>query len=819
MAYKQTYSCVALFLMAAMLLLPACSASTPAPAPADVPGQTAEAAISFAAPRRHQAAYEALLAAFEREHPAIQVHFVAEEDLLHTADASPTEADTPLVAVMRQADTAMVPATQVAAAPQGALTDLAPFIDADATFDATDYFSSTRDLFIQGNARLGIPLSIDAPILRSNQTLWQDHGVAPPASPSTWTEMLRLATEVTQAADAQPPVYGISDGSDGAAIFIGTLFEQQPAALPQPLERLRLTSDAIAATLDQAAGWAHNGIIYTPLTAPESGALGQVDQAVRQGQIALWPYAMTHDVADTLAFATALLPRPALPQPLSIDTRDALVISRGSQQPQAAWRWLAFLSRQPLETVVTNPRVAPARRSLLDHSDLWDHLDAEARQVVLNALAQAPPSRASLDQAALTALRAAWHAALEGTAADEALRTAQTALDTARAQHAATSLQTTVPPFVVAAPPSRTASAGATTIAFGAFADNPTMIRQLITAFQADNPDIVVDLTVSYAANMSGDAAALAETLDCFTTSGFPVSTIVTTTLDLQPLIDADSSIDADDISQQLRAPYRHGNAVHGLPYLVQLQTLSYNPRLFAAAGLPIPTVTWTRADVLAAAEALTQKDDTAPQYGYADSATQLVNLVFFLKLFGADLARVTAAGVEPTLNDPAVQAIAADYVTLLRRASPHEKIMGYEPPMPEQEVLGTLIQDGRVAMWLNLGSVGWEPESRRPDVAVAPLPLGEYDAGVQIIEPVSSFYISAQTTQQQACWRLFRAISDTLEIVRLPGPEGQTIFPARRSVVEAMAANAQTPSGAHDVYLTYLDVLEHTPLQRDSSP
>ncbi|MCG8352477.1 MAG: extracellular solute-binding protein, partial [Chloroflexales bacterium] len=576
--------------------------------------------------------------------------------------------------------------------------------------------------------------------------------------------------------------------------------------------------DAIAATLDQAADWAHNGIIYTPLTTPEPGAPDQTSQAVRQGQIALWPYAMTHDV-DNLAFAIALLPRPALPHPLRIDNSDALVISRGSQQPPAAWRWLAFLSRQPLAAVVTNPRVAPARRSLMTHSALWDHRDAEARQVVLNALAQPAPSRASLDQAALTALRAAWHAALQGAASDAALRAAQTALDAARAQHAAASPQTTVPPFVVAAPPSRTAPADATTISFGAFADHPTVIRQLITAFQADNPDIVVDLKDSYAANLSGDEAALAETFDCFTTSGFPVSTTVTATLDLQPLLDADSSIDADDIPQQLRAPYRHGNAVHGLPYLVKLQTLSYNPRVFAAAGLSIPAVTWTRADVLAAAEALTRQEDAAPQYGYADSATQLVNMVFFLKLFGAELARVTAAGVEPALNDPSVQAIAADYVTLLRRASPHEQIMGYGPPIPEQEVLGTLIEDGRVAMWLNLGNVGWGPESRHPDVAVAPLPLGEYDAGVQIIEPVSSFYIAARTPQQQACWRLFRAISSALEIVRLPGMGGQTIFPARRSVVEAMAANAQTLSRAHDVYLTYLDVLEHTPLQRDASP
>ncbi|MCG8353133.1 MAG: extracellular solute-binding protein, partial [Chloroflexales bacterium] len=224
----------------------------PAPAPADVPTQTAGAAISFAAPRRHQPAYEALIAAFEREHPAIQVHFVAVEDLLHRADAS-AEADTPLVAVMRQADIAVVPATQVAAAPQGVLTDLAPFIDADATFDAADYVASTRDLFTQDNARFGIPLSIDAPILRANQTLWQAHGFATPASPSTWTEVMRLATEVIQAADSPTPVYGISDGADGATIFIGALFEQQPAALQHPLERLHLTSDAIAATLDQAA--------------------------------------------------------------------------------------------------------------------------------------------------------------------------------------------------------------------------------------------------------------------------------------------------------------------------------------------------------------------------------------------------------------------------------------------------------------------------------------------------------------------------------------------------------------------------------------
>jgi len=64
----------------------------------------------------------------------------------------------------------------------------------------------------------------------------------------------------------------------------------------------------------------------------------------------------------------------------------------------------------------------------------------------------------------------------------------------------------------------------------------------------------------------------------------------LTATLDLQPLIDADASFPRDDYPTALLTPYRRNGGLYGLPWGITSRAVVYNKDLFEAAGLAEPT-------------------------------------------------------------------------------------------------------------------------------------------------------------------------------------------------------------------------------------
>jgi multiple sugar transport system substrate-binding protein len=87
-------------------------------------------------------------------------------------------------------------------------------------------------------------------------------------------------------------------------------------------------------------------------------------------------------------------------------------------------------------------------------------------------------------------------------------------------------------------------------------------------------------------------------------------------TVDLKPMIDADSSINWDDFWPAERGAVQVGDKIVGVPALVDNLALVYNKELFAAAGVPEPTADWTWDDFRAAAQKLT--DSSKKQFGWA---------------------------------------------------------------------------------------------------------------------------------------------------------------------------------------------------------
>ena len=86
-------------------------------------------------------------------------------------------------------------------------------------------------------------------------------------------------------------------------------------------------------------------------------------------------------------------------------------------------------------------------------------------------------------------------------------------------------------------------------------------------------------------------------------------------------------------------------------------------------------------------------------RYGYAALGAQTDDILLFLALFDAQVARDGA----PNFLDPKVGQALRYYLDLLRTYSPHESIQGYASNMAIGGEAFELIDEGRVGMWFDL--------------------------------------------------------------------------------------------------------------------
>jgi multiple sugar transport system substrate-binding protein len=119
------------------------------------------------------------------------------------------------------------------------------------------------------------------------------------------------------------------------------------------------------------------------------------------------------------------------------------------------------------------------------------------------------------------------------------------------------------------------------------------------------------------------------------------------------------------------------------LPWALDGPVLYYNKTLFQAAGVPLPTFTWTIDDLVNAAKQLTKVGDDPPssQYGVTLSWTWWAEYVPWVRGFGGDVG--TADGKKFTMDAPeAIAGIQAmtDLVTKYRVAPPPGTDFGGNP-------------------------------------------------------------------------------------------------------------------------------------------
>lgn len=790
---------------------PAATAATDATAAPDVSG--APVTVTFAAQDFERQVYEPLIEEFNAKNPDMRVRLIPYSELLGGDGfldvASMTRklvsgADTAATFFLRPQDRSL-----------DLLRDLAPLIDADAAFARDDYLPGA--LGQAGGPVFALPQTLHVSLLKYNQDLWARRGLPPPKPDWRWADLIAAAEQLARSSGERIDVYGLADFEATRRALAGELASGEAAArLAVPAAQAQLDDPAVAAAIERVAALVKSGALYRPAQGagfnPE-----QLQQLIDSGQAAIWPADLVRGiiindgptpVPTTRSFEIGTATLPDLPLG-RFEPGTQYIMSAGTEHPEAAWRWLAFLSRQNLASPFSNIDTAsqvPARKSLAEQSGYWERLDPEARAAVEAALARqaAAPASPTIDPLVGDALDRALEAVLAGTPTQRALTQAQASLEQQVAQAQLTPTAAPSGPVAVATPAPEGPPPGAQPLTFTAFGFGDDM-AQLARAFNQAHPELFVQLKQPSFGGQPLTPASIAETADCFAWPETQSAEVLSATLDLQPLIDADPGFDLGDYPALLLAPLRHGARLAGLPDQVSLRTLTYNQGMFEAAGIDPPRAGWTLDQFLSAAQQLTNGDERDPRYGFASPLASADDLLFFLRMSGVAPTTGSGDALKPNFTDAQVAQAVRGYLELLSKHSPHKQLSGYTG---EFALDGSfqLIEEGRVGMWLDFGggdvvlvSAGGPQAVQK---MIAPPPFGQGGPSADDVR-ASGLFISAKSANPAGCWEWIKFLSSATA-------RYGSSFPARMSVAGSQEFAAQARPGAAEVYAAYQGLLQH---------
>jgi multiple sugar transport system substrate-binding protein len=733
--------------------------------------------ITFACMDYQRTLYEPLVEGFHAASPDIRVQFVSADEAsgMQREGSTVTMDGKEVERLASHADTFVWYALSALREPWF-LLDLQPFAEA-SSFQAADLYPGTLDLFRWQGRLCGLPAEVTPQLIFYDKGIFDQAGVPYPHIGWTWDDFLHAASQLTEQEGERVIRYGAAE----RLTFVLEMMEQYGVSLwdeavspsdgpsmplfdtPQVANVLRRYTDMI--------------LTYHVMAGRDVVGISEIANLIDEGKVAMWPSYAYERQYHSMRANLGVAPFPedvAAANPHSVT---GFFISAGTAHPEAAWRWLTYLSEnyQPPSFM---DGTLPARRSVTEQVSWWKALDEETRAVFEYALAHPASPRSPLSNL----LYGAADAVLEdGASVEEALAVAQS-----EALKRQSELAAATPP---APQPVVTLRPTPKVRAVVAFAPSPdaelAAYRTLAAAFHEDHPDVQIEIVPAPV-----DLAELATTADCF---GGMYSVYAPDMRQhihsLEPLLEADAGFDLDDYCPQFLEALQHDGELWGLPYQADALMVYYNPDLFAEAGVTPPGPDWSFKDLMDAAVALSVDG----QYGFTTCEGAYGDLIFVLERMGARLYDDTCEPPMPTFGDPTVVAALGRYADLFRGQSLSPGTPSTQSGWPDAVVKGSHpsgVQSEQVAMWIDsIESYAFAPPLPF-EAGVAPLPRGT-QASTEFT--VRAYYISAHADDPEACWEWLKFLSDRTEAVHL--------LPARHSVAASPAWQGQAGAAAMPAY------------------
>lgn len=734
--------------------------------------------ITFACQRSDLSVYQDAAETFHQANPSIDVRVIPLDDIVSFPLEDETDTLGPVRQLASHTDTFIWTTGAVEGGPGGLVLDLSSFIESDGEPSEADFLPGLLPHFQWQGGIWGLPAAVEPLVVIYDQATFDTAGLKPPAHGWTWDDLFDAAQQLTQREGKQIVRYGFADFGLGS---VRSAVEAQGGSLVDD------SAEPPAPTLDDphivaAVQW------YTDLALTQEAMANPAEMrfadsfgVVQQGEAAMSvnpaQFWVDREHDDRLGVAP-------LPGGSPVWLRGYFV-SAGAAHPEAAWRWLRFLSQQ-----VTPPDRLPARQSLIPDSPYASAAGEEALEIFRYAAAHALPP---VHPAALEVLlRQAVERVFEGEEAEDALAEAHQ-------QALSLSIPGAVEPFAVPSP--APAEAAVETITFVTFLHQRYVA--LAEAFHESHPDIKVVVRNPADFDYRGGPPAEmieASNADCFKTS-YPAyaPALRQAALNLQPFVDADPNFPLDDYLPWTLERVRYGGELWGLPAGVSVNVLWYNRTLFDEAGLAYPEGRWSWDDVFLTARRLAGGEEGDQCYGIVIWPD--IHGLSLLEAIGGSLVDESAA--PPTFRFDAPEVVAA--ARQLRSLVQDEIV-----PTPEQldehasHALYTLIWANRVGMWAD-SAKGFDNQ----DFDFHPVPLPR--PGRCHSSSSSAYYIAADTPHAEACWEWLRFLSEHI-------PDSN-LLPPRRSLLTSDAFCEQVGAEAQAVYLETLECEEWGWLPKESLP
>ncbi|MCB0033933.1 MAG: extracellular solute-binding protein, partial [Anaerolineales bacterium] len=331
--------------------------------------------------------------------------------------------------------------------------------------------------------------------------------------------------------------------------------------------------------------------------------------------------------------------------------------------------------------------------------------------------------------------------------------------------------------------------------------------RDLAEAFTAENPDIIINVREpNYGAGMV-DISTMANAADCFQWFPSVPSNLNEVVLNLDPLMDVDPTITAQDFFPYTLDMFRVQGQLVALPSSLRVPLIAYNKDLFDAAGVPYPQNGWTTDDFLETAVALTSGEGDNKQYGFATQAWEFGEFSWFVDLLSG---RHFDDSVDPPkliINNPETVAAVRWFTNL---TTEYEVKPTFVTDMNESsssayQTRQEMLQNGRIAMWqhdiFNAGFGPSEPELNLGYVTFPIPPDSTESAGYQ---SSIGLFISADTEFRQECWRWITYLTTQHTV-----DEG---LPAREAIARSDGYAAQVGEELASAYLVSMDTATTAP-------
>lgn len=290
--------------------------------------------------------YQRIIEGFHREHPEIDVEL---SSVGNPADF-PGNGDDRFYFPAEKYDCFEMDLPNLNTKDLSAIRDVNTWLDQDATLRA-DFFPGQIDAYSVDGRVYGLPASTSPNLMFYNKTLLNRLGITLPKNDWTFDEFIQMATAASTTLDGQK-IYGFAPYANRDVGFLlagrGIEWIHMGGAFPQA----RLNDSSVVDAYRWIDGLRQSGVLL-PTTFMDGSEV--IQNTLAAGQLAFWTAESTpwggwyFNSMEKIPYEIGAVP---LPNTTALNTANnpgmtGLFISGKSQNAQACWTWIQYLSEQP----------------------------------------------------------------------------------------------------------------------------------------------------------------------------------------------------------------------------------------------------------------------------------------------------------------------------------------------------------------------------------------------------------------------------------------------------------------------------------------